>query len=132
MRIYIDGTITQKSERFIPIDLFFSTEENEDLYKVSENCICLSGYECLSSMEGENFSTRWKDVLLTTAENFSDVYNVTEILEAIKGKTLKAIMYYGVDEYDLEQCNIDRITILDNQGTEVIIPKEYYPAPVIL
>lgn len=131
MKIYIDGKLSSESGCFVPMDLYFSTEENEKLYKVSENCVCISGHECSSSLEGKNFSARWKDVFLHTAEGFSEVYNATEILEAIKGKTFKAIMYYDSDECD-SQCevSIDKITIVDNQETKTIIPNEHYSNPI--
>ena len=64
MRIFMDGTLSEKQGCFLPCELWFATEDCEDNTIVSEDCLCLSGHECESSVDGTKFSCRWKGVSL--------------------------------------------------------------------
>lgn len=73
VRIYIDGHLSTKQETFIPATLWFATENCDDNTEVSEECLCLDGLSCESSIDGNKFSARWKGVEIHYIENGEEI-----------------------------------------------------------
>jgi hypothetical protein len=73
MRIYLDGKLSTKQETFIPATLWFATEDCDDNTIVSEECLCLDGLTCESSVDGDEFSCRWKGVEIRYIENGEEI-----------------------------------------------------------
>lgn len=94
MRAYLNGTLSKKQETFIPQDLWFSTKDCDDNTIVSENCICLSGLTCESKTEDNEFSCRWKGVLLTYVnDNGTEIetedFTIDKFFKMIKDKNMR-------------------------------------------
>lgn len=138
MRIYINGTLSNEQETFLPADFFFSNENAEYTDIVSENCIEIYGMECESSVNDKSFSCRWKGVLLSSIDDNGDIiekeiYSVDEVLDIIKAGNLKLnnIMAYfdsnvKVDITDVEiedsekQVKLDK-KFLNSEPIEMIV-----------
>lgn len=105
MRAYLNGTLSNKQETFIPQDLWFSTEDCDDNTIVSEDCICLSGLTCESKVEDKEFSCRWKGVLLTYADERgneveTEDFAIKEFIQILQEKRMKLVnasAYFDTD-----------------------------------
>ena len=73
MRIYLDGKLSTKQETFLPATLWFATENCDDNTEISEECLCLDGLWCESSVDDNEFSCRWKGVEIHYIENGEEI-----------------------------------------------------------
>lgn len=124
MRAYLDGSLSTYQETFIPQDLWFSTEKCNDNTIVSDDCICVSGLTCESKTEDNEFSCRWKGVVLTYVNNEgkeveTEDFTADELLTIIKDKNMRLTNISAFFDTDVEVMLTKIVFVEKDKETEL-------------
>ena len=122
MRAYIDGILSTHQDVFIPEDLWFATEDCDDNTVVSEDCICLSGLTCESSVNDGEFSCRWKGVEVTYIDDTgkeveTEDFTVGEFFEMIENKSMRLVNASAYFDTDVD-VRITEFVLVDGESEE--------------
>jgi uncharacterized protein YacL (UPF0231 family) len=107
MRVYLDGKLSTKQETFLPAGLWFATENCDDNTEVSEECLRLDGITCESSVDGNEFSCRWKGTEIHYVKNGEEIetedFTLEEFVSLI---TEKKMRLENMDAYYDDEVNV--------------------------
>ena len=117
MRVYLDGTLTAEQETFLPVSLWFATEDCEDNLTVSETCISLEGIESESFIEGNEFSCRWKGVKLSMLDDNGECITTSDFTLKQFADITKNMRLVNMDVYfDKDtKCQITNFKLVDTK-----------------
>ena len=127
MRIYLGGTTDIADTKLMAADIFFATDDCDDVGASTEDCLMLSGIEVDCCHNGKNWDCRWKGVEVECGDSiYGEDITKEQILSIIKDKKMKLRNMSGyLDFPDGDEVNVkvDYIKIVDATG-EVEIPTE--------
>ena len=135
MKAYITGKLSKKQPDFHLTNLWFAKDEVVDTDIPSIDCLGLScdGFDCETIVNGNQFSSRWKEVYLTDVDEYGSAYQTR--LFGIKQLILmieRGDMYLRNIEAFAEgsvTVEITEIKLIDEEGS-VILDKALHSEPI--